>query len=336
MSSQEESSTVNVQDIFQNMLVPTKINVTEISEHCFKIVLEPFERGYGHTIGAALRRILLASMPGVAIVEAQINGIVHEYSTMEGVSEDVVDILLNLKGLAFRLLGKKEVMLSLNKDKAGPVTGEDIELSEGVELVNPEHVICHLTSDRPLEMVLKLATGYGYVPASVRRGDNKSGKPVGSLHLDASFSPVVKVFYQVENARVENRTNLDKLILTVETDGTLMPDEIIRRAATILQHQLSAFVELRKENLSAEENEGPSFDPMLLRPVDDLELTVRAANCLKAEHIYYIGDLVQRTEGDLLKTPNLGRKSMTEIKTVLQSHGLNLGMQVDDWPPVEK
>ena len=275
-------------------------------------------------------------MPGVSVVEVQIKGVVHEYSALEAVSEDVVDILMNLKGLSFRLDGKNEVLLTLKKDKAGPITGADIDLSEGVELINPGHVICHLTEDKPFEMVLKLETGYGYVPSSARKADKKSGKPVGSLHLDASFSPVLKVFYQVENARVENRTDLDKLILSVQTNGTLLPDEIIRRAATILQYQLSVFVELRKEDLVSKKDEGPAFDPMLLRPVDDLELTVRAANCLKAEHIYYIGDLVQRTESDLLKTPNLGRKSMTEIKTVLQSHGLNLGMQVNDWPPTDK
>jgi DNA-directed RNA polymerase subunit alpha len=335
MAEQSESGS-SVQDIFQNMLVPQNINVVEMSPSSYKVVLEPFERGFGYTIGAALRRILLSSMPGAAVVEAQIDGVVHEYSTLEGVKEDVVDILLNLKELAFQLHGKSEAMLVLKKDKVGPVLASDIELTDGIEIVDPDHVICHLTQDKPLNMVLKVESGYGYVPAMVRRGMASSGKPVGALFLDASFSPVVKVVYQVENARVENRTDLDKLILTVETNGTLLPDELIRRAATILQHQLSVFAELRLVDPSEGKHEEDSIDPILLRPVDDLELTVRAANCLKAEQIYYIGDLVQRTENDLLKTPNLGKKSMTEIKSVLLSRGLNMGMQIENWPPTDK
>lgn len=335
MADQAETS-VNVQDIFQNMLIPDKIFVETVSATIYKIVLEPFERGFGDTIGNALRRILLSSMPGAAVTEVQIDGVVHEYSTLEGVKEDVVDILMNIKELCFSLKGHSEITLTLKRDKAGPVLGSDIELAEGVELVNPNHVLCHLTQDKPLNMTFKLVSGYGYVPASARKNTKSSGKPVGVMHLDASFSPVVRAVFQVENARVENRTNLDKLILTVETNGTLSPDEIIRRAATILQYQLSAFVELRKDDPSEKKQEDDEVDPILLRPVDDLELTVRAANCLKAEQIYYIGDLVQRTESDLLKTPNLGKKSMTEIKAILQERGLNLGMQIDNWPPTDK
>jgi len=337
MTEQSETgSGSSVQDVFTNMLVPEKINVETVSPTCYKITLEPLERGFGYTIGAALRRILLSSMPGAAIVEAQIDGVVHEYSTLEGVKEDVVDVLLNLKDLSFCFHGKGEVVLTLKKDVAGPVLASDIQLTEDVEIVNPDHVICHLTQDKPLSMVLKVESGYGYVPASARKSERVGGKPVGTLYLDASFSPVLKVFYQVENARVENRTDLDRLILTVETNGTLPPDDVIRRAATILQHQLSAFVELRKEDPSEGKQEDDTIDPILLRPVDDLELTVRAANCLKAEQIYYIGDLVQRTENDLLKTPNLGKKSMTEIKMVLQSRDLNLGMHIENWPPTDK
>ena len=326
---------LSVQDIYQDMLIPNKAKIDEIGAHAFKITLEPFERGYGYTLGAAMRRVLLSSMPGVAPIEVSIKGVQHEYSTHEALKEDIVDVVLNLKGLFFEMHGRDEAVISLKKDKEGPVTGADFDLPEGVMLSNPELLIAHLTANKALEMNIKIARGYGYEPASARRNPEESSKAIGAIQLDASYSPVQKVHYDVENARVGNKTNLDKLILTVETNGTISPDEIIRRAATILQYQLSVFAELQKETASSSASNEPSLDPMLLRPVDDLELTVRAANCLKAEQIIYIGDLVLRTEGDLMKTPNLGRKSLTEIKSVLQSHGLSLGMTIENWPPTE-
>ncbi len=323
-----------MQDIYKSFLTPKNIQVQVVTPNHFRITLEPLERGFGHTLGNALRRILLSSMPGAAIVEATIDGVLHEYSSIEGVREDVVDILLNLKGVAIRLEGRDQATLTLNKKGAGPVTAADIQADHGVEIVNPEHVLAHLTKDGEINMTLKIALGRGYEPASTRAAAEES-RSVGSLLLDASFSPVKRVTYQVENARVEKRTDLDKLIIDLETNGTLNPEEAIRRSATILQHQLAAFVELQHEERRESSSKEERIDPLLLRPVDDLELTVRAANCLKAENIYYIGDLVQRSETDLLKTPNLGKKSLTEIKGVLAQRGLSLGMVIDQWPPAD-
>lgn len=325
-----------MQDIYKTFLTPNNINVTPVSAVESRVVLEPLERGFGHTLGNALRRILLSSMPGAAIVEAQIDGVLHEYSSLEGVREDVVDILLNLKGVAIKLDDERdEVTLTLTKEGEGPVTAGDITTDHGVEVVNPEHIIAHITSGGAINMTLRVRKGRGYKPATQFESDSDETRPVGSLLIDASYSPVKRVAYQVENARVEKRTDLDKLVIELETDGTLEPEEAIRRSATILQHQLSTFAELQHEPASQAAEQHSEVDPILLRPVDDLELTVRAANCLKAENIYYIGDLVQRTENDLLKTPNLGKKSLTEIKTVLAQRGLTLGMMVDPWPPAE-
>lgn len=321
-----------MQDIYKNFLTPKNIHIQVISQNHFKIMLEPLERGFGHTLGNALRRILLSSMPGSAIVEAQIDSVLHEYSSVDGVREDVVDILLNLKGVAVKLEGREEAVVKLHKKGPGVVTANDIQTDHGIKIVNPDHVIAHLTKDGDLNMTLKVAVGRGYEPASARAAEKES-RTVGVLILDASYSPVKRVTYQVENARVEKRTDLDKLIIELETNGTLDPEEAIRRAATILQRQLAAFVELQHEERSESRGKEDKVDPLLLRPVDDLELTVRAANCLKAENIYYIGDLVQRSETDLLKTPNLGKKSLMEIKSVLAQRGLSLGMMIDRWPP---
>jgi DNA-directed RNA polymerase subunit alpha len=321
-----------MQDIYTSFLTPRNIQVQSLGPMYSRITLEPFERGFGHTLGNALRRILLSSMPGAAIVEVEITGVQHEYSTIEGIREDVVDILLNLKGIAIKLHGRKEVTLTLHKKGEGPVFAKDIAPEHDVAIVNPDHVIAHLTRNGEIKMNLKVALGRGYLPATTRIGEGES-RTIGRLQLDASFSPVRRVSYHVENTRVEKRTDLDKLIIELETNGTLDPEEAIRRAATILQHQLSAFVELRHEEPERIEEKSESIDPILLRPVDDLELTVRAANCLKAENIYYIGDLVTRSENDLLKTPNLGKKSLMEIKNVLASRGLGLGMKLDNWPP---
>jgi|TARA_B110000977_G_scaffold29239_1_gene38001 DNA-directed RNA polymerase subunit alpha len=315
------------------LLKPRLVDVNVISPRNAKIVLEPLERGFGHTLGNALRRILLSSIQGSAVVEVQIEGVLHEYTAIEGVHEDVVDILLNLKGLAVVLHNKTEANLVINKVGPGIVTAADIQADADVEIINPEHVIANITSAGSLSMTMKVATGRGYVPASQRRTDEE--RPIGSLLLDASFSPVRRVSYSVESARVEQRTNLDKLIIELETDGTVDPEETVRKAAGILQQQLTVFVELEGSEQEEAAWVEAEIDPILLRPVDDLELTVRSANCLKAENIYYIGDLIQRTEVELLKTPNLGKKSLTEIKDVLGSHGLSLGMRLENWPPAQ-
>lgn len=314
-------------------LTPRQIKVDTVSPTHAKITLEPLERGFGHTLGNALRRILLSSMPGCAVVEVEIDGVLHEYSAIEGVQEDVIEILLNLKGLAVKMHGRDEATLSLSKKGPGVVTAADIQLDHDVEIVNGDHVIANLADKGSLDMKLRIARGRGYEAADTRFADEDDTRSVGCLQLDALFSPVRRVSYVVENARVEQRTDLDKLIIELETNGTLDPEEAIRRCATILQHQLAAFVELQAEAEPVEDKVEDEVDPILLRPVDDLELTVRSANCLKAESIYYIGDLIQRTEVELLKTPNLGKKSLTEIKDVLAQRGLSLGMRLDNWPP---
>lgn len=313
-------------------LTPKSIAVQQLTATQAKVTLEPLERGFGHTLGNALRRILLSSMPGAAIVEVEIDGVLHEYSTLEGVQEDVLDVLLNLKGVAVRMHDRDEAYLTLQKDGPGVVTAGDIKTDSSVEIVNKTHVIASLSAGTKLNMKVKVARGRGYVPADTQAGEEET-RSIGRLLLDASYSPVRKVAYVVENARVEQRTDLDKLVIDLETNGTIDPEEAIRRAATILQQQLSIFVDLEKESLPEPAEEREEIDPILLRPVDDLELTVRSANCLKAENVYYIGDLVQRTEVELLKTPNLGKKSLTEIKDVLASKGLSLGMRLENWPP---
>ncbi len=315
------------------LLRPRQIKIESSNTQSARIVLEPFERGFGHTLGNALRRILLSSMPGCAAVEAEIDGVLHEYSTLEGVQEDVIEILLNLKGLAVQLDDRDEATITLQKSGEGVVKAGDFQLTNGVRILNPEHVVANLTKGGRLSMSVKLARGLGYEPASNRRHTEEDDRPIGRLLLDASFSPVRRVAYVVEAARVEQRTDLDKLIIDLDTNGTIQPEEAIRRAATILQQQLAAFVDLKDERTVEAKKSEPAFDPILLRPVDDLELTVRSANCLKTENIHYIGDLVQRTEVELLKTPNLGKKSLTEIKDVLAAHGLSLGMRLENWPP---
>lgn len=316
-----------------DFLTPQLIQVEEYDKCHSKVVLEPLERGFGHTLGNALRRILLSSMPGCAVEEVDIDGVVHEYSTIEGVREDVIEILLNLKGLAVVLNVGEEAVLTLAKKGPGVVTAADIETDHDVDIVNPDHVIANLNKNGELNMRITVRRGRGYAPADSRAGDDEESRSVGKLLLDASYSPVTRVSYSVENARVEQRTDLDKLIIDLKTNGTIEPEEAIRRAATILQHQLAVFVDLHSEIISEPEEHQDQIDPILLRPVDDLELTVRSANCLKAEDIYYIGDLIQRTEVELLKTPNLGKKSLTEIKDVLATRGLSLGLRLENWPP---
>jgi len=314
------------------LLKPRIIDVQSSSPFHAKVVMEPFERGYGHTLGNALRRVLLSSMPGYAPTEVRITGVLHEYSALDGVQEDVVDILLNLKGVVLKLHNRDHVLLKLAKSGEGAVTAADIEPNHDVEIINPEHVIAHLTPGGKIEMEIKVERGRGYQPATAR-AKPEGGRTIGNILLDASFSPVRRVSYAVESARVEQRTDLDKLVLDIETNGVVEPEQAVRYAASVLVEQLSVFADLQGTDSPMAERATPQVDPILLRPVDDLELTVRSANCLKAENIYYIGDLIQRTETELLKTPNLGRKSLNEIKEVLASRGLSLGMKLENWPP---
>ena len=321
------------------LLKPKTINVEQLGYNRAKVVLEPFERGYGHTLGNALRRVLLSSMVGYAATEVTIAGVLHEYSSIDGVQEDVVNILLNLKGVVFMLHNRDEVTLSLRKDGEGVVTARDIQTPHDVEIINPDHVIAHLSQGGKLDMQIKVEKGRGYVPGNMRRYADEPTKTIGRIVLDASFSPVKRVSYTVESARVEQRTDLDKLVLEIETNGAITAEDAVRKSARILVEQLAVFAQLDGGELpglgeiSGGGRSSASFDPILLRPVDELELTVRSANCLKAENIYYIGDLIQRTENELLKTPNLGRKSLNEIKEVLASRGLTLGMKLENWPP---
>ncbi|ADC72634.1 MULTISPECIES: DNA-directed RNA polymerase subunit alpha [unclassified Thioalkalivibrio] len=310
-----------------------QIEVEAENRNQAKVALEPLERGFGHTLGNALRRVLLSSIPGAAIVEARIEGVLHEYTAIEGVQEDVVDILLNLKGVALRMHSREESTLSLKKKGPCVVTAGDITVDHDVEVVNPEHVIATITKNVEIDMTLTARAGRGYEPVSTRRQAEGDETGIGRLLLDASFSPIRRVAYRVESARLAQRTDMDRLVLELETNGAIAPDDAVRQAATILQGQLAPFVDLQEETGEVPGTTAGAIDPILLRPVDELELTVRSANCLKAENLYYIGDLVQRTEVELLRAPNLGKKSLTEIKDTLATHGLSLGMRLENWPP---
>jgi len=320
-----------------NLLKPKAIQVEQLGHNRAKVTLEPFERGYGHTLGNALRRVLLSSMVGYAVTDVTIAGVLHEYSSIDGVQEDVVNILLNLKGVVFKLHNRDEVTLSLRKEGEGQVTAADIQTPHDVEIINPEHVIANLSQGGKIDIQLKVEKGRGYVPGSMRRHADEVNKSIGRIVLDASFSPVKRVSYSVENARVEQRTDLDRLVVEIETNGAINAEDAVRSSAKILVEQLAVFAQLEGNELAAFDSpatrSAQQFDPILLRPVDELELTVRSANCLKAENIFYIGDLIQRSENELLKTPNLGRKSLNEIKEVLASRGLTLGMKLESWPP---
>jgi len=309
------------------------ISAEKIGPNRARVFVEPLERGFGHTLGNALRRVLLSSIPGAAITEVEIDNVLHEYTTLEGLQEDVIDVLLNLKDVALRMHSHDETMLTLNKKGPGVVTAGDIKVDHSVEVVNPDHVICTLTKDTQINMRLRIAKGVGYQPVASRRRPDDESRPIGRLQLDASFSPIRRVAYEVDSARVEQRTDLDKLVLDIETNGTVDAEDAVRRAADILADQLSVFGDFTRRDTGAAKPVASGVDPTLLRPIDDLELTVRSANCLKAESIYYIGDLCQRTEVELLKTPNLGKKSLTEIKEVLAARGLSLGMKLENWPP---
>jgi DNA-directed RNA polymerase subunit alpha len=320
-----------MQSPVSDFLKPRVVESEQVSEHRSRITLEPLERGFGHTLGNALRRILLSSIPGAAITEAQIDGVVHEYSAIEGVQEDVIDILLNIKNVALRMNTRESVTLKLEKSGKGPVTAADIQLDHDVEIVNPELVIANLTGGK-LSMTLKVTRGRGYQPAAARAQANEDeAVAIGVLQLDASYSPVRRVSYSVERARVEQRTDLDKLILDVDTNGGIDAAEAVRLAARILRDQLAVFVDLDGEEEVTTSVSKKDLNPILFRPIDDLELGVRSTNCLKAENVYYVGDLVQRSETELMKTPNLGKKSLNEIKEALKAHDLDLGMKLDNW-----
>ena len=314
-----------------DLLVPTEIQVDDITPNLSKITLEPLERGFGHTLGNALRRILLSSMPGAAVTDVAIDGISHEYSTIEGVREDVIDILLNIKDMPVNIIEGNTAEITL--DVTGPcdVLASSFDVPGNVELVNQDFHVATIVDKVNLKMTLTVQTGRGYEPADTRDDEDRV---VGALKVDASYSPVRRVSYTVDNARFEKRTDLDKLLIELETDGTLDPKMAIEHAATIIQQQLGAFVDLDAIAEQEAKKDQNDFDPLLLRSIEELELTVRSTNCLKAESIFLIGDLIHRSEFDLLKTPNLGKKSLNEIKDVLASKNLSLGMNVENWPPV--
>ena len=321
-----------MQEAYHEFLKPNVISVDNVDLTRARVTLEPLERGFGYTLGNALRRILLSSMSGAAVTEVRIQNVLHEYSSIPGVQEDVIEVLLNLKNLAVRMHNRTETVLRVSKKGSGTMTAGDIQLDHDVEVVNPNHVIANLSEEGELSMEITVTTGRGYEVVDISNTSEET-REVGVLKLDASYSPIRRVSYSVENARVEQRTDLDKLVIDIETNGTIEPEDAVRRAATILHEQISVFVQLEETARSAGDIAEEKIDPLLLRPVDDLELTVRSANCLKAENIYYIGDLIQRTEVELLKTPNLGKKSLTEIKDVLASRGLSLGVRMENWPP---
>lgn len=320
-------------DFSSDLLTPHPFSVQTISGTRAKISLEPLERGFGHTLGNALRRVLLSSMTGSAVCEVKIEGVLHEYSSIEGCQQDAMEILLNLKELAVRSDTGEIAQLKLKAKGPKEVTAADIELPKDVQIVNTNHVICNLNKGGKIEMEIRVEQGRGYRTADQQTDvDDAESVAVGVLKLDVTFSPVVRVSYLVEHTRVERRTDLDKLVLDLETNGTLDPEYAVRHATSILQHQLMAVsgIEIPQSSVHADEDQ---VDPILMRSVDELELTVRAANCLKAENIFLIGDLVQRTEAELLKTPNFGKKSLGEILRVLEERKLTLGSNLKNWPP---
>lgn len=324
----------NIQKNWQTLIRPFKLDLktTDPSEFSGTVVAEPLEKGFGLTIGNALRRVLLSSLQGAAATTVKFDNAVHEFTTIEGVTEDIPEIILNIKGLCFKKTSESTARVSMNVSKAGPVYAKDLELPADVEILNPEAFICTLEANATLKFELSVENGKGYVPASANRNDEL---PVGVIPIDSWFSPVRKVAYKVENTRVGQITNYDKLILYVETNGSMKPEDAVAIAARILQDQLQQFINFDEpEEMVVEKQEVDlPFNRNLLRRVEELELSVRSANCLKNENIVYIGDLVQKTEQEMLKTPNFGRKSLNEIKAVLSEMGLDLGMNIPDWPP---
>ncbi|MDO9709997.1 DNA-directed RNA polymerase subunit alpha [Paracraurococcus lichenis] len=319
---------------WRSLIRPEKLGVEVGSdpERVATIVAEPLERGFGMTLGNALRRVLLSSLQGAAVTALRIDGVLHEFSSIQGVREDVTDIVLNVKQLAIRMQGEGPKRLQLTATGPGEVTAGQIQTTGDIEISNPDLVICTLDDGAKLSMELTVNTGKGYVPAAMNRPEDA---PIGLIPVDAIYSPVRRVAYRVEPTRVGQVTDYDKLVLNVETDGTVAPEDAVALAARILQDQLQLFINFDepRERKVEEERDDLPFNRNLLRKVDELELSVRSANCLKNDNIVYIGDLVQKTEQEMLRTPNFGRKSLNEIKEVLASMGLSLGMTVTGWPP---
>ncbi len=323
-----------IQKNWQTLIKPSKLHIGAGADaaRVATVVAEPLERGFGLTLGNALRRVLLSSLQGAAITSIQIDGVLHEFSSIAGVREDVTDIVLNLKSLGLRMHGEGPKRMSLSAQGPGEVTASQIEAGHDIEIMDPDLVICTLDEDAKLSMEMTVETGKGYVPATQNRPEDA---PIGMIPIDALYSPIRNVSYKVENTRVGQVTDYDKLSMTIETDGSVTPEDAVALAARILQDQLQLFINFEEPQAQVAE-ERPSelpFNKNLLRKVDELELSVRSANCLKNDNIVYIGDLVQKTEQEMLRTPNFGRKSLNEIKEVLAQMGLHLGMEIPSWPP---
>jgi len=323
-----------IQKNWQSLIKPNKLNIEPSNEvgNAVTVVAEPLERGFGLTLGNALRRILLSSLHGAAVTSVQIEGVLHEFSSIPGVREDVTDIVLNIKALALRLHGEGPKRISLEADGPGEVTAAQIETGHDIEVMNPNWVICTLDEGARIAMEMTVESGVGYVPATQNRPEDA---PIGLIPIDSVFSPIRKISYKVENTRVGQVTDYDKLSMEIETNGVVTPDDAVAYAARILQDQLQLFINFEEPESRAQEESAADlpFNRNLLRKVDELELSVRSANCLKNDNIVYIGDLVQKTEAEMLRTPNFGRKSLNEIKEVLTQMGLHLGMEIDTWPP---
>ncbi|MBN65991.1 MAG: DNA-directed RNA polymerase subunit alpha [Rickettsiales bacterium] len=319
---------------WKDLIKPTKLDIKPVASDPKRatVVAEPLERGFGITMGVALRRVLLSSLQGAAVTSIKVDNVLHEFSSIPGVREDVTNIVLNIKDLKLKAHSADKKKMVLKANQPGEVTAGMIETDADVEIINKDLVICHLDKEAELNMELTVEVGKGYVPASANR---PSDAPIGLIPIDSLFSPVEKVSYKVENARVGQRTDYDKLILEITTDGSIIPEDAVALSARILQDQLNLFINFEDlpDVSSEEKKDALPFSPYLLKKVDELELSVRSANCLKNDNIVYIGDLVQKTESEMLKTPNFGRKSLNEIKDVLSSMGLRFGMDVPEWPP---
>jgi DNA-directed RNA polymerase subunit alpha len=317
---------------WSELIKPNKLEIVSSSANKATIVAEPLERGFGLTLGNALRRVLLSSLQGAAVSAVQIDGVLHEFSSIAGVREDVTDIVLNIKEIAIRMEGEGPKRMVIRKEGPGTVTAGDIQTVGDVEILNPDHVICTLDSGAEIRMELTVDTGKGYLPADRNRSEDA---PIGLIPVDSLFSPVRKVSYKIDNTREGQVLDYDKLTMTIETDGSITAEDAVAYSARIIQDQLSIFVNFEEPAKEEEKEEAPelAFNPALLKKVDELELSVRSANCLKNDNIVYIGDLIQKTEAEMLRTPNFGRKSLNEIKEVLAGMGLHLGMEVPAWPP---
>ena len=323
-----------IQKNWQELIKPTRLDVVSGDDptRIATIVAEPLERGYGMTLGNALRRTLLSSLQGAAVTAVQIDGVLHEFSSIPGIREDVTDIILNIKAIAIRMESEGPKRMTVRKQGAGVVTAGDIQTVGDVEILNPELILCTLDDEADIRIEFTVDSGKGYVSSERNRAEDA---PIGLIPVDSLFSPVRKVSYKVENTREGQVLDYDKLLLTVETDGSITPEDAVAFSSRILQDQLAIFVNFEEPEKDIVEEQAPelAFNPALLKKVDELELSVRSANCLKNDNIVYIGDLIQKSESEMLRTPNFGRKSLNEIKEVLASMGLHLGMDVENWPP---